>query len=102
MLILIVGKCGPTQIIAQGLPRDWNVVVKMSLAAEWTALDLHFKEHFKLVNRFRGAGGDAVIRMWRSQTKEDGESLSTTERDALLARHSQLFRPCPHSHSFSR
>jgi hypothetical protein len=69
----------------------------MSLAAEWAALDLHFEEHFKLVNRFRGAGGDAVIRMWRSQTKEDGERLSKTERDALIERHCELFGTWPDS-----
>jgi hypothetical protein len=69
--------------------------VKMSLAAEWATLDLHFKEHFKLVNRFRGAGGDAVIRMWRSQTKEDGKRLSKTERDALIERHCELFGTWP-------
>jgi hypothetical protein len=69
--------------------------VKSSLAAEWAALDLHFKEHVKLVNRFRGAGGDAVIRMWRSQTKENGESLSKTDRDALIERHCELFGTWP-------
>ena len=95
MLILIVGIADLTQITAQGLPRDWNVVVKMSLAAEWATLDLHFKEHFKLVNRFRGAGGDAVIRMWRSQTKEDGNRLSKSERDALIERHCELFGTWP-------
>jgi hypothetical protein len=67
----------------------------MSLAAEWTALDLHFKEHFKLVNRFREASEDAVIRMWRSQTKEDGERLSKTERAALIERHCELFGTWP-------
>jgi len=95
MLILIVGIAGPAQIPAEGLPRGWNVVVKMSLAAEWTALDLHFKAHFKLVNRFREAGADAVIRMWKSQTKEDGERLSKTDRDALIERHCELFGTWP-------
>lgn len=95
MLILIAGIARPIQIPARGLPRDWNVVVKMSLAAEWATLDLHFKAHFKLVNRFREAGGDAVIRMWRSQTKENGERLSKTERDALIERHCELFGTWP-------
>ena len=95
MLILIVGIAGPTQIGAEGLPLGRNVVVKMSLAAEWAALDLHFKEHFKLVTRFREAGADAVIRMWKNQTKEDGERLSKTERDALIERHCELFGTWP-------
>jgi hypothetical protein len=95
MLILIVGIASAIQIAAQGLPRDWKVVVKMSLTAEWAVLDLHFKKHWKLVNRFREAGGDAVIRMWRSQTKEDGERLSKTERDALIERHCELFGTWP-------
>lgn len=95
MLIPIVGIARATQILVQGLPRDWNVVVKTPVAAVWSALDLHFEEHFKLVNRFRGAGGDAVIRMWRSQTREDGERLSKTERDALIERHCELFGTWP-------
>ena len=69
--------------------------MKSSLAAEWAALDLHFNEHVKLVNRFRGAGRDAVIRMWRSQTKENGECLSKTDRDALIERHCELFGTWP-------
>jgi hypothetical protein len=33
--------------------------------------------------------------MWRSQTKEDGERLSKTERDALIERHCELFGTWP-------
>jgi hypothetical protein len=36
-------------------------------------------------------GGLAVIRMWLSQTKEDGERLSQCDRDALIERYCDLF-----------
>ena len=95
MLILIVGLGRLIQIPERAYRETGIVVVKMSVAAEWTALDLHFKKHFKLVNRFRGSGGDAVVRMWRSQTKENGERLSKTQRAALIERHCELFGTWP-------
>jgi hypothetical protein len=44
-----------------------------------------------MVHRFRDTGRDAVIRMWSSQTNEDGERLSQFERDALIERYCELF-----------
>jgi hypothetical protein len=45
------------------------VVVNRSVVFQFALLDHHFKEHAKLVNRFREAGRDAVVRMWRSQSR---------------------------------
>jgi hypothetical protein len=56
--------------------------VKGSVAAQWTALDRHFRHH---------ADAHAVARMWKSQTNEDGKRLSQFERDALIERHCELF-----------
>jgi hypothetical protein len=70
-------------------------VMQRSVAAEWAALDGHFEDHARLVDRFRGADRDAVVRMWRSQTNEAGDRLSKFERDALVERHCELFGTWP-------
>jgi len=62
-----------------------------SVAAQWAALDIHFQQHAKIIERFRHASGKAVRRMWKSQTNEDGKRLSQFERDALIERHCELF-----------
>jgi len=62
-----------------------------SLAVQRAFLDHHFKHHARMVHRFRGADRDAVIRMWRRQTNEDGERLSQFEREALIERYCELF-----------
>jgi hypothetical protein len=69
----------------------------MSLAAQWAALEEHFKHHARLVDRFREAGRDAVVRMWLSQTNEHGTALSPCERDALIERYCELFGTWPSS-----
>jgi len=69
--------------------------VKKSLAAQWAALDNHFRQHAKLIDRFRYADADAVARMWKSQTNEDGKRLSRFERDALIERYCELFGRWP-------
>src|SRR5262245_34614926 len=63
---------------------------------KWVALERYFDYHAKLVGRFREAGGDAVCRMWSSQTNEDGKPLSHFERKALVERHCELFGTWPH------
>ena len=65
--------------------------MKPSVAAEWAALDDHFRQHAKVVARFRYVGPDAVLRMWESQANEEGICLSKLERDALIERHCELF-----------
>jgi len=70
-------------------------VMQRSLAAEWAALDGHFEHHVRLVDRFRRAGRDAVVRMWTSQTNENGNRLSEFERHALIERHCELFGTWP-------
>jgi hypothetical protein len=62
-----------------------------SLAVQWAVLEHHFQHHARIVHRFRDTGRDAVIRMWSSQTNEDGERLSQFERDALIERYCELF-----------
>jgi hypothetical protein len=69
--------------------------VKASLAAQWAVLDGHFRHHAKLVDRFRHASPDAVMRMWNSQTNEHGDQLSQSERDALIERNCELFGTWP-------
>ena len=44
-----------------------------------------------MVDRFKEAGREAVLSMWRSQTNEDGQRLSRFEREALIERHCELF-----------
>jgi hypothetical protein len=61
------------------------------VAAQWATLERRFADHAKVVGRFRGAAPDAVVRMWQSQTNEDGKCLSRFERDALIERHCELF-----------
>ena len=62
-----------------------------TLAAHWAAVDDHFQHHAGVVDRFRAADCDGVLSMWRSQTNEDGQYLSSFEREALIERHCQLF-----------
>ena len=69
--------------------------MKTSLSAHWAALDNHFRHHATLVDRFRHAGPDAVVRMWKSQMNERGNRLSQCERDALIERHCELFGTWP-------
>ena len=69
--------------------------METSLAAHWAALDEHFLHHAKLVDRFRDAGGESVLRMWISEINEHGECLSQFERDALIERHCELFGTWP-------
>src|SRR5262245_59725751 len=66
------------------------------LAVHWAVLERHFQTHATMVHhRFRDAGRNAVIRMWLSQTNEDGERLSHFEREAHIERHCELFRTWP-------
>jgi hypothetical protein len=69
--------------------------MNISLAVQWAVLDGHFRRHVKQVNRFREASCDCVIRMWASQTNEDGTRLSQFEREALIERHCELFGTWP-------
>jgi len=48
-----------------------------------------------MLDRFRKAGCDAVLSMWRTQTNEAGQRLSQSEREALVERHCELFRTWP-------
>jgi hypothetical protein len=66
-----------------------------TLAAQWAALDEHFQNHIKLVERFRDAGPEVVARMWMRQTNESGHSVSQFERDALIERYCELFGTWP-------
>jgi len=69
--------------------------MKTSIAAHWATLDQHFAYHANLVDRFRHIDHQAVLRMWKSQTNEDGKRLSQFERDALVERHCELFGTWP-------
>jgi len=69
--------------------------MKKSLAAHWAALDRHFGQHAEIIDRFRRAGPDAVLRMWNTQRNEHGSQLSQFERDALIERHCELFGTWP-------
>jgi hypothetical protein len=69
--------------------------LKLSFAVHWAALDEHFQQHGKQVERFRHVGRKAVRSMWSTQTNEDGEYLSQFERDALIERHCELFGTWP-------
>jgi hypothetical protein len=69
--------------------------MNISVAAQWAALDDHFREHAKQIQRFRHMGRSAVRQMWNSQTNEDGNRLSQHERDALIERHCELFGTWP-------
>jgi hypothetical protein len=69
-----------------------------SVDAQWEVLDRHFAHHAKVIDRFREAGADAVLRMWESQCNEDGERLSEFERGALIERHCELFGIWPDPH----
>jgi hypothetical protein len=69
--------------------------MKLSVAAQWAALDDHFRQHAKALDRFRHARADAIARMWKYQINEGGEALSKFERDALIERHCELFGSWP-------
>jgi hypothetical protein len=69
--------------------------MKLSVAAQWAALDDHVQQHAKLVERIRSARADAVARMWKYQVNEDGVRLSQLERHALIERHCELFGTWP-------
>jgi len=75
--------------------REGFLVVRTSLAAQWEVLDDHFRRHATLVNRFRHAGPNAVVHMWKSQSNEHGDRLSQYERDALVESHCELFGTWP-------
>jgi len=66
-----------------------------SLAAQWAALEEHFRCHAKLVARFRETGRDAVVAMWENQINEGGAPLSEFEREALIERYCELFGTWP-------
>ena len=70
-------------------------VMNRSVAVQWAVLDHHFQRHVRMVDRFREAGEEAVVRMWQSQTNEDGDHLSEFERHALVERHCELFGTWP-------
>ena len=70
--------------------------MKLSVAAQWAALDDHFQQHAKQVECFRHVGREVVRRMWKYQVNEDGLSLSQFERDALIERYCELFGTWPH------
>ena len=69
--------------------------MRKPLTDQWAALDGHFNYHAKLIDRFKGASPTAVVRMWKSQTNEDGKCLSQFEREALVERHCELFGTWP-------
>lgn len=69
--------------------------MKTSVDAQWAALDRHFEHHVRVVERFRGANREAVLRMWTNQTNEAGKRLTQWERDALIERHCELFGTWP-------
>src|SRR5262245_55508695 len=60
--------------------------MKVSVAAQWAALENHFRHHATLVGRFRHVGPDAVVHMLNSQRNEHGGCLSPGEREALIER----------------
>jgi hypothetical protein len=70
--------------------------MEASVAAQWAALEEHFREQAKQVERFQRADYIAVQRMWNCQTDELGNHLSEFERDALIERHCELFGTWPH------
>lgn len=69
--------------------------MKTLVDAQWTALDRHFEHHVRVVERFRGANREAVLRMWTNRTNEAGKRLTQWERDALIERHCELFGTWP-------
>ena len=72
-----------------------SCAVKKSLAAQWSALDRHFRQHARIIDRFRYADPDAVLCMWNTQRNEDGIPLSQFERYALIERHCELIGTWP-------
>jgi hypothetical protein len=71
------------------------VAMERLLALQWAILDRHFQYHIRLVGHFREIGPAAVLRMWRTQTNNDGKPLSQFERDALKERYCELFGILP-------
>jgi hypothetical protein len=69
--------------------------VTNSVSAHWLALDHQFMHHAKVVDRFRGANGVAVLRMRKRRTNEGGKPLSQFEREALRERFCELFSTWP-------
>src|SRR5262245_51388295 len=77
-------------------PRGSGIrVMPTSLAAQWAALEEHFRCHAKLVTRFRETGREAVVEMWENQINEGGAPLSEFEREALIERYCELFGTWP-------
>jgi hypothetical protein len=68
-----------------------RAVVKKPVVDAWSALENHFQHRAKLVSRFRRASRRSIVRMWRSQTNEDGNPFSEFEPHALIERHCELF-----------
>jgi hypothetical protein len=75
--------------------KEGHRAVGTSLIAHWAALEEHFQRHAQVVGHFRNAGPEAVVRMWNTQTNEDGDHLSRFEREALIERHCELFGTWP-------
>jgi hypothetical protein len=71
------------------------VAMERLLALQWAILDRHFQYHIRLVGHFREIGPAAVLRMWRTQTNNDGKPLSQFEHDALKERYCELFGTWP-------
>jgi hypothetical protein len=69
--------------------------MKISIAAQWAALDQHFADHAMAIDRFSHVDHEAVRRMWKNQANEDGKRLSQFERDALIERYCELFGTWP-------
>jgi hypothetical protein len=67
-----------------GQKRVRDYAMKLSVAAQWAALDDHFQQH-----------ADAVAHMWKYQINENGVRLSPFEREALIERHCELFGTWP-------
>jgi hypothetical protein len=92
----VTGNCKFNSAVPRGPPSRGEIRSHGdTLAAQWAALDEHFQNHAKLVERFRDAGPEVVARMWMSQTNEGGHSVSQFERDALIERHCELFGTWP-------
>jgi len=64
-------------------------------AGQWALLEEHFRYHAALVDRFKNADSNTVVRMWANRTNEAGEHLSQFEFDALVERYCELFGNWP-------
>jgi hypothetical protein len=65
--------------------------VQPSLQTVWAQLEHHFVCHKLSLDRFSHLNEQAVSTMWREQTNESGEALSSAEREALIERYGELF-----------